>query len=79
MDILDTFTINVSGRMVDGLCRAPAERPSPPKFGATLGELWRALTDTQTEANALPRFALTMSTEGFGISRKRGKGSLELE
>lgn len=72
MDILDTFTINVSGRMVDGLCRAPAERPSPPKFGATL-------TDTQTEANALPRSALTMSTEGFGISRKRGKGSLELE
>lgn len=79
VDILDTFTINGSGRVADGLCRAPAVCPLPPQFGAILGELWRALTDTQTEANTFSRFALTMSKEGFDISRNRGKDGLEVE
>lgn len=79
VDILDTFTINVNGRVADGLCRAPAECLLSPKFGTMLGELWRALTDTWTEANPFSRFALTMSKEGFDISRNRGKDRLEVE
>lgn len=77
VNILDTFTINISGRGVDGLCRAPTEQLTLPRFGAMLELLWQTFMGISTETKDFPDISLTKPMEGLFFHRGKSKDRLK--
>lgn len=66
MNILNTFTINISGRGVDGLCRASAECNNHlAQVWSNAGNSVGAFMGISTEIKEFPEICLTMLIEGF--------------